>query len=337
VSERSSIEWTDSTFNPWIGCTKISPGCDNCYAERDMDKRRHVAQWGAGNPRKRTSPTYWKQPERWNARGFWQCEACGWRGENPPDEGCPSCNRLGTLAPTRRRVFCASLADFFDNEVDPAWRVDLFELIAKTPHLDWLLLTKRIGNAQAMIEQVMRSRPWNAKWPWPNVGIGATIVNQPEALRDIPKLLAVNAAWRFLSLEPLLGAVCPWADEIHAIVGDDAPGIDWVIAGGESGPHARPVHPDWLRCIRDVCKSARVPFLFKQWGEYLPGEIEHDGTRNVWQPEEEHLSEAGRRAIESRDRLHVVHAHGIDFARLGKKAAGRKLDGREHSEFPRAA
>src|SRR5262249_6430114 len=132
MSANSKIEWTDSTFNPWIGCTKISPGCDHCYAERDMALRRKRVTWGAGAARSRTSEAYWHDPIRWSARGFWQCEACGWRGENPACDGCPSCSRLGMLTLTKRRVFCASLADVFDNEVDPAWRLDLFEVIAKT-------------------------------------------------------------------------------------------------------------------------------------------------------------------------------------------------------------
>ena len=181
MAKNSAIEWTDHTFNPWIGCTKVSPGCDHCYAEARMDSRLHVVQWGAGQPRKRTSAANWKEPLRW------QREAADFRATYG----------------RRQRVFCSSLADVFDNAVDPAWRADLFRLIEATPDLDWLLLTKRIGNAAQMM---FLARGGHLPL-LPNVWIGATIVNQEEADRDIPKLLAVPARVRFLSMEPLLGPV----------------------------------------------------------------------------------------------------------------------------------
>ena len=284
MAETTGIAWTDSTFNPWIGCTKVGPGCDHCYAEA-LDKRHRwqgATHWGAGQPRMRTSVSNWRKPLAWN--------------KAREKDGKP------------HRVFCASLADVFDNEVLENWRVDLFTLIEETPNLDWLLLTKRIGNVARML-------PWSAcSEPWPNVWIGATIVNQEEADRDIPKLLAVPAAKRFLSMEPLLGPVnlshlnedketnevdClkpfTWEQEIEqwrntedgweesfedhygvTLAGLSGPmhaGIDWVIVGGESGPNARPMHPDWARSLRDQCQAAGVPFLFKQWGEYVAGEL----------------------------------------------------------------
>ena len=175
MSENSKIEWCHHTFNPWIGCTKVGPGCDNCYAEADFDKRRHVVQWGAGQPRKRTAMSTWAMPLRWNAKA----------------------ERLGV----RYRVFCASLADVFDNEVPAEWRHDLFDLIERTPHLDWLLVTKRIGNVRQMIPD-----RWSVCMP-PNLWLGITVVNQAEADRDIPKLLGLKVSVRFLSMEPLLGPV----------------------------------------------------------------------------------------------------------------------------------
>ncbi len=195
--KNSNIEWTDHTFNPWIGCTKVSPGCDNCYAEQRMDKRLHVVNWGPGQTRKRTSVANWREPLKWerNHAAFFA------------EHG------------RRQRVFCASLADVFDNEVDPQWRADFFSLIAATPNLDWQLLTKRIGNADWMLDAAtdgidfwgdggrQMSRDYFSNQPWPHVWIGASIVNQAEADRDIPKLLAVPAAKRFLSMEPLLGPV----------------------------------------------------------------------------------------------------------------------------------
>lgn len=172
MAENSKIEWCDHTFNPWIGCTKVGPGCDHCYAEQLATSRLGVP-WGPHAERRRTAASSWQLPRRWNRRA--------------------------ARAGIRYRVFCASLADVFDKAVPPEWRADLFALIRETPYLDWLLVTKRIGNAAAMIE---------AAGGMPdNVWLGATIVNQAEADRDIPKLLATPAPVRFLSMEPLLGPV----------------------------------------------------------------------------------------------------------------------------------
>ena len=320
MSENSKIEWCHHTFNPWIGCTKVGPGCDNCYAEADFDKRRHIVQWGAGQPRKRTVASNWAHPLRWNAEA----------------------ERLGV----RYRVFCASLADVFDNEAPAAWRADLFDLIAMTPNLDWLLVTKRIGNAKTMMADALHLNPTALSngqiWPLPNVWLGITVVNQAEADRDIPKLLSTPAAVRFLSMEPLLGPVnlrhlnedretnevdClhprTWEQEIeqwrdtddeweeqfedhYGVAVSDASGpmhasVDWVIVGGESGPKARPMHPQWARDLRDQCAEAGVPFLFKEWGEWAP-------------------------------RAGTLTGGGTNFAELD--AAGRLLDGVQHDGYP---
>lgn len=282
MAEATEIAWADSTFNPWIGCTKISPACDHCYAERDFDLRRHVVQWGAGQARKRTSPANWKLPLQWNAKPFYECEVCGLRTDNPMRAQCKGPHRSQHMwKPARRRVFCASLADVFDNEVPVQWRRDLFNLIAATPNLDWLLLTKRIGNAKTMMADALHLNPAAQAegriWPLPNVWLGATICNQAEADRDIPKLLATPAAVRFLSIEPMLGPIDLWsmttADgaKYNALSEWMIPGadplerrIDWVIVGGESGPKARPMHPDWARSLRDQCAAAGVPFFMKQ-------------------------------------------------------------------------
>jgi len=303
MAESTKIEWADSTFNPWIGCAKISPACDNCYAEALMDKRMGRVEWGAGKPRSRTSAANWKKPAQWNAKRFMECGDCGWRGEAAAE--IISCGHCGAfpLQDARRRVFCASLADVFDNEVDPQWRHDLWKLIHATPNLDWLLLTKRIGNAQQ--PEVYRY----LSWP-PNVWLGITVVNQEEADRDIPKLLKVPAAIRFLSIEPMLepikfgGLLC--GDSARGL---DAHGIDWVIAGGESGANARPMHPDWVRSLRDQCAAAGVPFLFKQWGEWGPNWFNDDAGQKV----------AGSEWMD----------------RMGKKRTGNTLDGRQHLEWPK--
>lgn len=355
--KNSSIEWTDHTFNPWIGCTKVSPGCDHCYAEQRMDKRLHVVNWGPGAPRKRTSAKNWEDPEKWNA------------------------NHEAFFAQhgRRQRVFCASLADVFDNEVPVLWRADLLALINETPNLDWLLLTKRIGNAERLLREALvelgngTDALVGGGLP-PNVWLGATIVNQTEADRDIPKLLAVPAARRFLSMEPLLGPVdltqvddgaahrdVP-REEWGTVDDEDSPPglwwnvltgqrtimhggatgdwsrtdakVDWVIVGGESGPGARPMHPDWVRSLRDQCQAAGVPFLFKQWGEW------RDPL------EDEEFSTAMGRAQKTPAFIvaptGTVHCFendqtrdgGTAMLRIGKKAAGRLLDGRTWDEVP---
>jgi protein gp37 len=224
MAEVTGIAWTDSTFNPWIGCTKVWPGCDHCYAEA-LDKRHRwggATHWGAGVPRKRTSPDYWRKPLSWNRKAA--------------ESGKPW------------RVFCASLADVFDNEVPEDWRTELWELIGLTPSLTWLLLTKRIGNAAKMLPAGVM----------PNAWIGATIVNAEEAERDAPKLLATPAAVRFVSYEPALGPV-DWTRY---------PGIDWIIVGGEStqGAQAREFDLVWARrTVEQARKIGAAPFV-KQLG-----------------------------------------------------------------------
>jgi protein gp37 len=233
MSERTNISWATSTFNPWIGCTKVSPGCDHCYAERDMALRRHVVQWGPGAPRKRTSEAYWKQPHAWNRKAM--ASGQPWR------------------------VFCASLADIFDNEVPEAWREDLFALIAETPYLTWMLLTKRIGRWTECVPAHWMVRDFPV-----NVWMGITVVNQAELDRDWWKLAEVPAAVRFLSCEPLLGPLT---------LGAYYP--DWIIVGGESGPRARAMAAEWPRAIRDECAYRGTPFHFKQWGGRRPAHGGH--------------------------------------------------------------
>ena len=334
--KNTKIEWCDHTFNPWIGCTKVSPACDHCYAENLMDNRMRVVRWGAGQPRKRTSARNWNDPLRWNSEA----------------------ERLGI----RYRVFCASLADVFDNEVPPAWRAELFALISMTPHLDWLLLTKRIGNVQKMIEAPGMDKRGLA----PNVWLGITVSDQTEADRDIPKLLATPAVIRWLSLEPLLGPVVLPFDRVghwNAIATrNDQPwaatGIDWVIVGGESGAHARPMHPNWVRSLRDQCATASVPFLFKQWGAWRPicqgGGDWYDAlysSNRVARPGEDQgsLDEIyGRRCRVPQLCLRVDGRHAaigepnaflqgtcpVQAFKVGKKRAGRLLDGRKWNEVP---
>ena len=318
MAENSKIEWTDHTFNPWEGCQKVGPGCDHCYAEtRNARFGGGVAvNWGPGAPRRRTSEANWRKSIAWNATPFLECQACGRRGTEQElmrrDERECDCWRY--LVPARPRVFCASLADVFDNQVPDEWRADLFELIRATPHLDWLLLTKRIGNVANMLPV-----PFDFDRCYPNVWLGITVVNQAEADRDIPKLLEIDAAVRFLSIEPMLGPINLGFNEPcdHVRRSCEDVGcwraLSWIICGGESGPGARPMHPDWARGLRDQCAAAGVSFLFKQWGEWLPSEAE---DQPVYRGEHRYLGGA---------------AHAF---KVGKKSAGRLLDGAEHNGFP---
>ncbi len=231
--KNTKIEWSDNTFNPWIGCTKVGPGCDNCYAETQQSQRFGRVKWGAGNPRARTSDTAWKDPIKWD--------------------------REAAKSGKRPFVFCASLADVFDNEIDADWRADLFRIIIKTPNLVWLLLTKRIGSVVKMAPELPR-----------NVAIGATMVNQEEYDRDVDKLLAVKnelaPLFTFGSFEPLLGPI-----ELD----DRAP--DWIIVGGESGVRARAMDLDWVRSIQRQSGDLGRVFNFKQVGDAGGGGHELDG------------------------------------------------------------
>ena len=313
---------------------------DNCYAEA-RDKRFHGGEhWGAGAPRKLSSQSNRNKPLMWNQYPFYQCSNCGWRGHQKKANqldgqtrivySCPNCPELYSLEAARARVFCSSLCDVFDNEVPIEWLTDLLQLIWQTPNLDYLLLTKRIGNWESRIgkthslayseegEYPSDFFDWLDNWltgnPPKNVWLGATIVNQEEADRDIMKLLDTPAAIRFLSMEPLLGPVNLYrhdgqhdyydyltgqyqdvdADAVSAVLVDGTGNkIDWVIVGGESGLNARPMHPDWVRSLRDQCKQSGTHFLFKQFGE-----------------------------------------HDADGNKVGKHKAGRTLDGKTHTEFP---
>lgn len=286
MAEQTAIAWTDSTFNGWIGCTAISPGCANCYAAALMDTRLHRAKWGPGEPRVRTSQASWGQMGRW--------ERAHARFEQEHGR--------------QRRVFCFSQADVFDNEAPIEWFVDFMELCRTTPHLIKQLLTKRIGNVvrrlqealehvaqqlvntaaqgdgQALQLKLQALRDWLINWlagrAPSHIWIGATVVDQVEADRDIPKLLRVPAALRFLSMEPLLASVdiSRWLHPRDLPNGDGCgsdpePGrsqdtrvVDWVIVGGESGRKARAMDPLAVAALRRQCEAASTRFFFKQWG-----------------------------------------------------------------------
>lgn len=305
MAENSKIEWTDHTFNPWMGCTKVSPACKNCYAERDFDHRYGKVQWGPSGTRVLTTDANWKKPLKWD--------------------------REAKEAGQRKRVFCASLADVFEDwqgailgssgarkavwpdgsivlgdcsesygpphipgGVRSHWmtmndvRYRLFKLIDATPNLDWLLLTKRPENALQMWVGEIRKNVW----------LGTSVENQEWADRRLPHLHQAKrsglVATTFISAEPLVGSIMLQGDlggKTYNHLGHG--GIDWVITGGESGPDARPADPAWFQSLRDQCQSAGVPFHFKQWGEFDSKQV-----------------------------------------RVGKKHAGRLLDGITHDGLP---
>lgn len=232
MGELSKIQWTDNTFNPWIGCAKVSPGCANCYAEEMMDKRYGRAKWGKGNPRSRTSESNWNLPLKWNR----DAEKCG----------------------IRTKVFCASLADVFDDEVPLEWLADLFTLISKTPCLDWLILTKRPENIRPRLSEIAHSSGSGlsiyAMLPYSNIWLGVSVENQDQTHR-IFTLQNIPAAIRFISCEPLLGNLDLFGFK-----------FDWAIIGGESGANARPFKTDWARDIIDQCRQIKAAPFMKQLG-----------------------------------------------------------------------
>jgi protein gp37 len=271
MGESSKIEWTDATVNFWWGCTKVGPGCDHCYAEA-FDKRVGGAHWGLDAPRRKIASAVNLIHRLDNQYAEWAADR--------------ECGLCGPHAALRRRVFIQSMSDLFDLEVPLEWFAEAWRCIEICDRIDVQAVTKRISAVAKRLVQIGCT-----KWPR-HVGLMITVVNQDEADRDIPRLLLLmtqfDIPWIGLSVEPMLGSIdlSPWIDA-----------IDWVIVGGETGSGARPMNPDWARSVRDQCASADVPFLFKQWGAFVP-EIN------------------GR------------------YRKVSKKIAGRVLDGIEHNGFP---
>lgn len=317
MTATSKIEWTETTWNPVTGCTKVSPGCDHCYAEK-ITERFH----GKGSftevklhPDRLDAPLRWRKP---------------------------------------RRVFVNSMSDLFHDQVPDEFIAQVFAVMAATPQHTYQILTKRHGRMRSLLDSktfllelgliymwgasTPDDAPVNPGWPLPNVHLGVSVEDQKRADLRIPALVDTPAAVRFLSCEPLLGSVdlSRWTGtdtELRCGCGmssDGVPidqgcsagcmepefsGLDWVIVGGESGPDARPMHPDWARQLRDQCTEDGVPFFFKQWGEWRPlagnecAQVGDEWPSDTW---------------------------GQMSRRVGKKAAGRELDGRTWDEYPTA-
>lgn len=317
MGENTKIEWCHDTFNPWVGCEKVSPACKNCYAEGWAKRTGKPNLWKG--ERRRTSAANWRKPLRWNQTAI--CKTCGY-AEVIGSDDCRNCgNNFSAKNYQRRRVFCASLADVFEDRPElNYWRCDLFALIDQTPNLDWLLLTKRPENINKMVKCLTSKLP-------DNVWLGTTVENQEQADKRRTHLSEVPAAVRFLSCEPLLGPVD--LRNLRSPMGDSARwdalhgNIDWVICGGESGPNARPSHPDWFRSLRDQCVSAGVAFHFKQHGEWLH---ESQTDKNRW-------ASYCKKTCEVQEVGKHVEFGGYTY-KVGKARAGRLLDGREWNELP---
>lgn len=230
LAENSGIVWTDHTFNPWIGCTKVSRACKNCYASV-WDNRFGGQRWGRRAARVRTKT--WAMPLRWN--------------------------RIAEAEGRRQRVFCASLADVFDDHVsiESFWRSELWRLIVATPWLDWLMLTKRPENIGGFLPP-----DWGVGYP--NVWLGVSAECQETFDWRVPRLEKIPAVVRFASMEPLQGVV-----DLRG-----GHGLDWVIVGGESGSGCGELKPEWVRAVRDQCMALDVAFLFKQWSGRTRAQID---------------------------------------------------------------
>jgi len=324
MSDRSAIEWTDATWNPVRGCTRVSEGCTRCYAEAVAARfsgpglpYEGLARSTPGGPRwtgeVRLIEKHLEDPLRW---------------KEP------------------RRIFVNSMSDLFHEKLTDQTIDRIFAVMARCPQHTFQILTKRPERMRAYLSlerQLAIADAWTAqvvgrspgptdlrftvdKWPLPNVWLGVSVENQAAANERVPLLLETPAAVRFLSCEPLLGPVN---------LGETL-SLDWVICGGESGPRARPMHPDWARGLRNQCVDAGVPFFFKQWGEWEP-------VRDLYQGDED--LDDGRGELLALDVDGYLHdgtgpvyqpaAHAWLMERVGKKRAGALLDGREWREFPR--
>lgn len=269
--ENSKIEWCDHTFNAWIGCAKVSPGCENCYAEEMMDSRFGRVKWGPNGTRVRTSEAYWREPLKWNKDA--ECLQTFDCANGDHSDSCPQSNRP--------RVFCASLADVFeDREELLPWLLRLTMLIEDCTNLDWLLLTKRPEKVLERLDRIGCPRNW--LWDNPHVWLGVSAENQRWWDRRVDALRNINAHVRFVSVEPMIGPIKAYdqffVTEDCEYVGSARNMIHQVIVGGESGPGSRPCDIDWIRSLRDQCQSAGVAFFLKQLG----GRPVDTGTQLDW-------------------------------------------------------
>ena len=305
MADKTGIEWTDATWNPVTGCAKVSAGCKHCYAERNWGRLQHLPAYAgraftdvATHADRLLQPLSWKRP---------------------------------------RRIFVNSMSDLFHQDIHDDFIGMVFRTMARAPQHTFQVLTKRAERMQRLLTHPkMRGFVGDAPWPLPNVWIGVSVEDQATADERIPLLLDTPAAVRWISAEPLLGPVSLTKEYLSMKCGGTYPFrslgdehrtklidlLDWVVVGGESGPQARPMHPAWARSLRDQCAAAAVPFLFKQWGEWQPvhpsgAAIPGCGTTPQREPA-------------------FRFEHGHYFTKVGKKLAGRLLDGALHDGYPGA-
>lgn len=345
MADHSSIEWTDATWNPITGCSVVSPGCTNCYAMRLAGTRLKHIDSRKGLTRDSKAGPVWTGEVRLNRQWLYQ----------PFDWKKP------------RRIFVCAHGDLFAENVPDDWILDVFTVMAAADHHTYQVLTKRADRMREFLSRrdllddiyanwyTFTGKPAEVySWPLHNVWCGVSAEDQKRADERVLDLLATPAKLRFVSAEPLLGRIdfgkiiraATFAGKLHPD-GKTCP-IGWMIVGGESGPGARPMHPDWVRQIRDDFTAAGVPFFFKQWGEYLPVGQSLPGCGKVHgatavKPGRMKLhyggtpQQAPKRAYAERGVEFASTADGRLTFRVGKKAAGRLLDGIEHSEFPKVA
>jgi protein gp37 len=324
MSDNSAIEWTDATWNPVTGCTKVSPGCDHCYAETFAERWRGTPGHHFENgfdvtlrPERLDQPMRWKRP---------------------------------------RRIFVNSMSDLFHDDIPDEYIAKVFAAMALAPQHTFQLLTKRHGRMRSLLSKwtfsgrvafamedldpARTSAGWEAEdwWPLRNVWLGVSVENQQWADIRIPALLGTPAAVRWISAEPLLGPIVLNDDWIGADpYRRDEPSLSWAVVGGESGPGARPMHPQWARDLRDQCTAAGVAYLYKQSGQYAPvadkprpGDqwLAVDGATADWKPGDGHVRHGGG------DFLWPGSQTALVRRARSKHDAGRTLDGQTWDEYP---
>lgn len=333
MSDNSHIEWTEATWNPVTGCSLASPGCTNCYAMKLAGTRLRHHPSRAGLTRESKAGPVWTGEVRLNEE--WLTQPLRWKRP--------------------RRIFVCAHGDLFHESVPDAWIDRVFAVMALAPQHTFQVLTKRAkrmreylsaladawdGNADLFNERMLAAMDANyawldeeqgiddINWPLPNVWLGVSVEDQTRSDERIPDLLATPAAVRWLSCEPLLGPV-DLHDWIVRSQNGFGPPLDWIVAGGESGPGARPMHPDWARALRDQCAAAGVPFFFKQWGEWCPSQGT-DCDVGRWSSEEVRYD-----GFVWRGAMCDAEVPFYDtMNRVGKKRSGRLLDGIEHNAYP---
>ncbi|PXW57006.1 DUF5131 family protein [Chelatococcus asaccharovorans] len=374
MGDRTGIQWTDASWNPIVGCSIVSPGCTNCYAMKMAARIESIdaaAAMGRYNQAAAGFLDYGTEQQRADALQLLEPrthyagtttrvkDKTVWTGKMALAPDTILTQPLRWKRP--RRVFVNSMGDLFHESVPDEWIDRVFAVMALAPQHSFQVLTKRSArmrdyvNGKKFSVPILGAMPlervhleaaahfegdggfWDeikkagnvyslycsVPWPLPNVWLGVSAEDQRRWDERIPDLKETPAAERFVSAEPLLGP----------IVGDMA-GLDWIIVGGESGPGSRPMHPDWARSIRDQCAAAGVPFFFKQWGDWCD---ERQATAQGCAPGADMFGADG---MPRGDRWHFYDGDDViggAAIRIGKRAAGRLLDGIEHNAMPERA